>query len=187
MGAFEQYISTQLKDVDISIVGWIFSLYASLAFEVGLFVGPLFDKCGPKWLILSGSVLVVLSMDLIGNCTGASFSPPHKIHLLLTSVLRRILAIHSLLLSPGRHRLRLALPPFHRHSRPLLQLSSRLRNWHSSNRRRLRRDHLPSNPPIPHSQHRLPLVHQDNYPDLSHSPQLCKRVHAATPPTRSNR
>lgn len=71
MGAFQQYISThQLKDVDVAVTGWIFSLYAFMTFGVGLFVGPLFDKYGPRWLILSGSVLVVLSMDLIGNCTG---------------------------------------------------------------------------------------------------------------------
>ncbi|KAG4431072.1 hypothetical protein IFR05_013447 [Cadophora sp. M221] len=69
MGAFEEYISThQLKDYDISSVGWIFSLYAFLTFGVGLFVGPLFDEYGARWLILSGSVLVVLSMDTIGYC-----------------------------------------------------------------------------------------------------------------------
>jgi len=71
MGAFQAYISThQLKHLDVAVVGWIFSLYAFLTFGVGLFVGPLFDKYGPKWLVLSGSVLVVLSMDLIGNCIG---------------------------------------------------------------------------------------------------------------------
>jgi hypothetical protein len=71
MGAFQGYISThQLKHLDVAVVGWIFSLYAFLTFGVGLFVGPLFDKYGPKWLVLSGSVLVVLSMDLIGNCIG---------------------------------------------------------------------------------------------------------------------
>ncbi|KAH8818472.1 major facilitator superfamily domain-containing protein [Hyaloscypha sp. PMI_1271] len=69
MGAFQAYISThQLKHLDVAVVGWIFSLYAFLTFGAGLFVGPLFDKYGPKWLVLSGSVLVVLSMDLIGNC-----------------------------------------------------------------------------------------------------------------------
>ncbi|KAH6722098.1 major facilitator superfamily domain-containing protein [Leptodontidium sp. MPI-SDFR-AT-0119] len=62
MGAFEEYISThQLKDYDVSSVGWIFSLYAFLTFGVGLFVGPLFDKYGARWLILSGSLLVVLT------------------------------------------------------------------------------------------------------------------------------
>ncbi|PVH74142.1 MFS general substrate transporter [Cadophora sp. DSE1049] len=69
MGAFEEYISThQLKEYDVSSVGWIFSLYAFLTFGIGLFVGPLFDKYGARWLILSGSLLVVLSMDSIGYC-----------------------------------------------------------------------------------------------------------------------
>ncbi len=71
MGSFQEYISThQLKELDIATVGWIFSLYAFLTFGVGLFVGPLFDKYGPRWLVLPGSVLVFLSMDLIGYCIG---------------------------------------------------------------------------------------------------------------------
>jgi MFS family permease len=73
MGAFQEYISThQLNDADIAVTGWIFSLYAFMTFGIGLFVGPLFDKYGPRWLMLSGSVLVFLSMDLIGNCIGQS-------------------------------------------------------------------------------------------------------------------
>lgn len=73
MGAFEEHISNhQLSDVDISTVGWIFSLYAFLTFGVGLFVGPVFDKYGPRWLVLPGSVLVVMSMDLVGYCSGQS-------------------------------------------------------------------------------------------------------------------
>ncbi|KAI6710333.1 hsp90-like protein [Diplocarpon mali] len=76
MGAFEEYISThQLKDYGLSAVGWIFSLYAFLTFGVGLFVGPVFDKFGPRWLILSGSVLLVSSMCLVGYCTGELLLP----------------------------------------------------------------------------------------------------------------
>jgi MFS family permease len=71
MGAFQEYISTQqLRGVGLAIRGWIFSLYAFMAFGVRLFVGPLSDEYGPSWLALSGSILVILSMDLIGNCTG---------------------------------------------------------------------------------------------------------------------
>jgi len=70
MGAFQEHISShQLENLDVSIVGWIFSLYASLTFEVGLFVGPIFDAYGPRYLIISGSILVVLSMTFVGNCT----------------------------------------------------------------------------------------------------------------------
>lgn len=73
MGAFQQHISThQLVGHEIAAVGWIFSLYAFLTFGVSLFVGPVFDKYGPRWLILSGSVLVTASMATIGVCQGAS-------------------------------------------------------------------------------------------------------------------
>lgn len=71
MGAFQEYISShQLEHLDVSVVGWIFSLYAFLTFGVGLFVGPVFDAYGPRYLIVSGSTLVVLSMTFVGNCTG---------------------------------------------------------------------------------------------------------------------
>lgn len=73
MGAFQEHISSnQLKDLDVAIVGWIFSLYAFLTFGVGLFVGPVFDAYGPRYLIISGSTFVVLSMGLTGNCVGQS-------------------------------------------------------------------------------------------------------------------
>ena len=71
MGAFQEHISShQLQHLDVSIVGWIFSLYAFLTFGVGLFVGPVFDTYGPRYLVISGSILVVLSMTLVGYCTG---------------------------------------------------------------------------------------------------------------------
>ncbi|TVY31135.1 Riboflavin transporter [Lachnellula hyalina] len=70
MGAFQEHISShQLQHLDVSIVGWIFSLYAFLTFGVGLFVGPVFDTYGPRYLVISGSILVVLSMTLVGYCT----------------------------------------------------------------------------------------------------------------------
>ncbi|TVY68846.1 Riboflavin transporter MCH5 [Lachnellula suecica] len=69
MGAFQEHISkNQLKDLDVALVGWIFSLYAFLTFGVGLFIGPIFDAYGPRYLILSGSVLVILGMYLTGDC-----------------------------------------------------------------------------------------------------------------------
>ncbi len=55
-----KYISAhQLKELDVATVGWIFRVCA-LNFGVELFVDPLLDKRG---LILSGSVLIFLSMD----------------------------------------------------------------------------------------------------------------------------
>lgn len=76
MGSLQTYISThQLVDYDEATIGWIFSLYAFLAFFCGVFVGPLFDKYGPRWLVLAGSVCVVTDMMLLGFCN----SMPQKL------------------------------------------------------------------------------------------------------------
>lgn len=70
MASFQTYISkNQLSDYDESTIGWIFSLYAFLAFFCGIYVGPLFDKHGPRWLVFAGSVCVIVDMMLLGFCT----------------------------------------------------------------------------------------------------------------------
>jgi len=69
LGAFQSYIIThQLSSYSAGIVGWIFSVYAFLAFAGGIVIGPLFDKYGPKWLLLTGSVGVCATMFLVGLC-----------------------------------------------------------------------------------------------------------------------
>ncbi|CRK25272.1 hypothetical protein BN1723_013569 [Verticillium longisporum] len=56
LAVFHNYIGThQLASYSHGTVGWIFSVYTWLCFGGGLFVGPLFDKYGPRWLILSGT------------------------------------------------------------------------------------------------------------------------------------
>lgn len=70
MGSYQNYISeNQLKDYDESTIGWIFSLYAFLAFFCGVYAGPVFDKYGPRWLVLVGSICIVADMMLLGLCT----------------------------------------------------------------------------------------------------------------------
>ncbi len=70
MGSFQDYISkNQLSGYDESTIGWIFSLYAFLAFFGGIYVGPLFDKYGPRWLMFAGSICVIMDMMLLGVCT----------------------------------------------------------------------------------------------------------------------
>lgn len=71
LATFQAYISqNQLSSYSPSKIGWIFSLYAFLSFACGIYVGPLFDVYGPRWLIVSGSACVVGSMFLLGVCTG---------------------------------------------------------------------------------------------------------------------
>lgn len=63
LATFQTYISSnQLQEYDTSSVGWIFSLYTFVSFFMGIYVGPLFDKYGPRWLILSGTLSLSLSL-----------------------------------------------------------------------------------------------------------------------------
>ncbi|KAI9649674.1 hypothetical protein NHQ30_002255 [Ciborinia camelliae] len=69
-GIILEYFSThQLKDYDSSQIGWIFGLSLFLTFFCGAPIGPIFDAYGPRVLIFSGSILLVLSMMLLGLCT----------------------------------------------------------------------------------------------------------------------
>jgi hypothetical protein len=71
LAIFQAYISQdQLSSYDPSQIGWIFSVYVFLAFACGIYIGPIFDVYGPRWLVLPGSVCVVASMFLIGVCKG---------------------------------------------------------------------------------------------------------------------
>jgi len=67
---FQQYLSMhQLSEYSPGQVGWIFSIALFLTFFCGVQVGPIFDAKGPRVLILCGSILYVLSMMLLGECT----------------------------------------------------------------------------------------------------------------------
>ena len=71
IGVFQAYLQdNQLRHLNESQVSWIFSLYAFLTFFCGLQIGPIFDAKGPRLLILTGSVLLVISIMLVGLCTG---------------------------------------------------------------------------------------------------------------------
>ncbi|KAJ9618804.1 hypothetical protein H2204_012936 [Knufia peltigerae] len=69
IGIYQAYLSThQLKDYSESTVGWIFGIYAFLSFFFGIQIGPIFDAKGPRYLILSGSVLLTAAMLILGVC-----------------------------------------------------------------------------------------------------------------------
>ncbi|KAG4277094.1 hypothetical protein FPRO04_14172 [Fusarium proliferatum] len=64
---FESYFKANLlKDYSYSQIGWIFSLYLFLVFFVGVLVGPVFDRFGPRLLVAGGCFLIVLSLMLLG-------------------------------------------------------------------------------------------------------------------------
>lgn len=69
IGTFQAYLSTnQLKDYSDGSIGWIFGVYAFLTFFCGVQVGPVFDAKGPRLLVLSGSVLIIVVMIAVGFC-----------------------------------------------------------------------------------------------------------------------
>ena len=70
IGTYQSYLSThQLRGVPQSSIGWIFGIYAFLSFFCGLQIGPVFDALGPRWLVFSGSVILLLANLLLGICT----------------------------------------------------------------------------------------------------------------------
>lgn len=71
IGTFQAYLSThQLRDFDEGTISWIFSLYGFLSFFSGVQIGPIFDAKGPRILVMAGSVLLIVSMMLLGFCYG---------------------------------------------------------------------------------------------------------------------
>lgn len=82
IGTFQAYLSThQLRNLDQGTTSWIFSLYVFLAFFCGVQVGPIFDAKGPRVLVFAGSVLLLVSVILMGSCRGRlGQKPPSSEH-----------------------------------------------------------------------------------------------------------
>lgn len=71
ISTYQAYLSTnQLRHYSDSSTGWIFSIYIALTFLCGIIVGPIFDAQGSRVLVLVGSALMLLSIMLLGVCTG---------------------------------------------------------------------------------------------------------------------
>lgn len=58
----------QLQGYSSSTIGWISSVFVFLNLSLGVQVGPLFDRYGPRWIMLVGSVLYALSIFMLGSC-----------------------------------------------------------------------------------------------------------------------
>ena len=73
IATYQAYIShNHLSDYGESAVGWIFSVYACFSFGAGIFIGPIFDTYGPRWLVAAGAFFLLLSVFLMSICTGES-------------------------------------------------------------------------------------------------------------------
>lgn len=67
---YQSYLAeNQLAGYSESSIGWIISIYVFLSFGAGLLIGPVFDKYGPRLLLLAGTVCIVLCTMLLGVCT----------------------------------------------------------------------------------------------------------------------
>lgn len=59
IGAIQAYVSThQLAHVPASSVAWIFSIYLAVAYVVGIFIGPIFDRHGSLELLVAATILI---------------------------------------------------------------------------------------------------------------------------------
>lgn len=51
VATFQSYLSTnQLSHYEADAVGWVFSIYTFVVFFMGVYIGPVFDKYGPRWI-----------------------------------------------------------------------------------------------------------------------------------------
>lgn len=71
IGIFHAYLgSNQLAQYGEQAIGWVFSVYVFLSFFCGVQIGPVFDAHGPRWILAVGTVCLLLSAFLMGECTG---------------------------------------------------------------------------------------------------------------------
>lgn len=70
VGTLQEYWRNhQLKAYASTDIGWIVSVFVYLALGLGIWVGPLFDRYGPRVLTMVGSILYVLAVFLLAECT----------------------------------------------------------------------------------------------------------------------
>lgn len=70
IGTLQEYWQFhQLSDYTASEVGWIPSVFVYLALGLGILFGPIFDRFGPRWILLIGSAAYVVMMFLLAECS----------------------------------------------------------------------------------------------------------------------
>lgn len=69
IGTLQDYWGThQLAAYTARDIGWIPSVFVYLSLALGLWVGPLFDRYGPRWFLLFGSILYTVMIFLLAEC-----------------------------------------------------------------------------------------------------------------------
>lgn len=69
VGLFQAYWQAhQLSSYTTRDIGWISAVNVFLNLFLGVQIGPLFDRYGPRWLVLAGSVIYVVSLVLLAQC-----------------------------------------------------------------------------------------------------------------------
>ncbi|KAL5442047.1 hypothetical protein PMIN07_003774 [Paraphaeosphaeria minitans] len=70
IGTLQDYWhQNQLSDFTARDIGWIPSVFVYLTLGLGLWVGPYFDRYGPRWIALIGSTGYVMTIFLLAECT----------------------------------------------------------------------------------------------------------------------
>lgn len=69
IGPIQDYLHQhQLSSYSSRDIGWIPSIYVYLALGLGIWVGPLFDRYGPRWIALGGTAGYLVMMFLLAEC-----------------------------------------------------------------------------------------------------------------------
>lgn len=70
VGIFQAYwLEHQLSEYSPSAIGWIPSTFIALNLALALYIGQLFDKFGPRWLLMVGSTGYAVAFFILGSCT----------------------------------------------------------------------------------------------------------------------
>ena len=93
IATFQAYtLQHQLRGYSAGTVGWVFSIYTFLAFFCGVYIGPVFDKYGPRWLVVVGAFCTAGGLVGMSFCVGELSSPP--LFVTWTMCLRLLSHIH---------------------------------------------------------------------------------------------
>jgi MFS family permease len=70
VGAFQDYYQASLlKEYSASTISWIPSLQIFFMMALGPFIGLIYDKYGPRWLIIGGTFLHVFGLMMTSIST----------------------------------------------------------------------------------------------------------------------